>query len=496
MSYTINLTNGTTLCNVSDGAIDTSHSSLTLIGRNFAGYGEFLNENIVYMLENFANGTGPANPLKGQLWWDTNNNILRVWSGSSWKISTGATSGPASAPPSDLSSLGGDLWFDTTNQQLKVYSGTSWVVVGPYATPATGDTGVLPAIMTDTSSGSHIVIQFRISGVVYAILSKDTFSSALTGFTSVVAGLNFSTTASPSLGLNTQSVTAIPSTLVVRDGSSGISVGAVSGTSGTFTGTVTATTFTGGLSGNLVGNVSATSVSATTVSAQGITASSGYSGTILTASQPNITGVGNLTSLSVAGVTSLYGGMQSPLGAFTSVTASSVSTTSVAATNVTVSGSLIPGSNAAVNLGSTSAWWNSIYGTAVHAQYADLAERYAADDVYEPGTVVELGGPAEITKSVTELSENVFGIISTNAAYLMNGGAGSDKTHPPVALAGRVPVKVVGTVRKGDRLVSAGNGFARAAKTEEITPWNVIGRSLVDKATSDSGIIEVIVKIS
>ena len=83
MSYTINLTNGTTLIpgGLSDGTVDTSHSSLTLIGRDYAGYGQFLNENLVYMLENFANSSGPANPLKGQLWWDTTNNVLRVWSG-------------------------------------------------------------------------------------------------------------------------------------------------------------------------------------------------------------------------------------------------------------------------------------------------------------------------------------------------------------------------------------------------------------------------------
>lgn len=431
MSYTINLTNGTTLTTVSDGTIDTSHSSLTLIGRNYAGYGDFLNENLIYMLENFANGTGPANPLRGQLWWDTINNILRVWSGSTWKISTGATSSPASAPPADLSSLGGDLWFDTTNQQLKVFSGTGWIVVGPAVTPATGDTGVVPAIMSDTSLGSHIVVQFKISGVVYAILSKDTFASSLAGFSSVVSGLNFSTIASPSLGLNTQSVSATPNSLVVRDGSSGISATAVS----------------------------ATTVSATTISTQSITSSSGYTGTILTASQPNITSVGTLSGL-------------------------------------TVSAPIIPSANSSVNLGSPSAWFGTIYGTSSHSQYADLAERYEADSEYEPGTVVELGGSAEITKVVADLSEKVFGVISTNAAYLMNDTAGTNATHPPVALTGRVPVKVTGKVNKGDRLVSAGNGFARVGRANEITPWNVIGRALVDKHTDVEGIIEAIVKIS
>jgi hypothetical protein len=126
------------------------------------------------------------------------------------------------------------------------------------------------------------------------------------------------------------------------------------------------------------------------------------------------------------------------------------------------------------------------------AEYADLAERFAADVEYEPGTVVEIGGSAEITKCTQELSENVLGVISTKAAYLMNAAAGSDATHPPVAMTGRVPVKVVGQVRKGDRLVSAGNGHARSATAGEATSFNVIGRALAD---SDSGTVEAVVTI-
>lgn len=134
-------------------------------------------------------------------------------------------------------------------------------------------------------------------------------------------------------------------------------------------------------------------------------------------------------------------------------------------------------------------------GPAANAQYADLAERFAADTEYEPGTVVELGGSAEITSCKQELSENVFGVISTQAAYLMNAEAGSDATHPPVAMAGRVPVKVVGQVAKGNRLVSAGNGRARAAQPGEATPFNVIGRSLADKTDAGEGLVEAVVAV-
>jgi hypothetical protein len=125
-----------------------------------------------------------------------------------------------------------------------------------------------------------------------------------------------------------------------------------------------------------------------------------------------------------------------------------------------------------------------------------LAERFASDAVYPAGTVVALGGIKEITAAVEDLTEDVFGVISTRAGFLMNGDAGGDTTHPAVAVNGRVPVRAIGTVKKGDRLVSAGAGLARAASREEITAFNVIGRSLEDKITADEGVIEAIVKLN
>jgi hypothetical protein len=124
-----------------------------------------------------------------------------------------------------------------------------------------------------------------------------------------------------------------------------------------------------------------------------------------------------------------------------------------------------------------------------------LAERFAADAEYDSGTVVQLGGDKEITAVKYELSEDVFGVISNTAAYLMNAGAGDDKTHPAVAVSGRVQVKVIGLVQKGQRLVSAGKGVARAAKDGEATAFNTIGRSLTDKNTENEGYVEAIVVI-
>jgi hypothetical protein len=163
--------------------------------------------------------------------------------------------------------------------------------------------------------------------------------------------------------------------------------------------------------------------------------------------------------------------------------------------NVSTIGIEKTGTNAVGNIGSSSNYFNRVFATATTALYADVAERFAADELLEPGTVVELGGSKEITRSTEDLSENVFGVISTRPAYTMNGGAGDDDTHPAVAMTGRVPVKCVGTIRKGDRLVSAGEGVARAAQSGEATAFNVIGRSLENKHTPELGTIEAIVTI-
>jgi hypothetical protein len=162
-----------------------------------------------------------------------------------------------------------------------------------------------------------------------------------------------------------------------------------------------------------------------------------------------------------------------------------------AATTAVVNGA----GNGVGNIGSSTGYFNRIFAVATSALYADVAERFESDELLDPGTVVELGGSKEITRSRLELSENVFGVISTRPAFTMNGGAGEDDTHPAVAMTGRVPVKVTGIINKGDRLVSAGDGIARAAQPGEATSFNVIGRALVSKSTNDLGTVEAIVNI-
>ena len=139
---------------------------------------------------------------------------------------------------------------------------------------------------------------------------------------------------------------------------------------------------------------------------------------------------------------------------------------------------------------------NVIHATSTSAQYSDVAERFEADAPMSEGAVVMVGGDAEITEATTDLSDNVFGVISTRPAYAMNAGAGNNDSHPFVAMTGRTPVRVTGTVTKGQRLVSSSvKGTARAVATgEAITPFHVIGRALESKSDAGIGLVNCAVR--
>jgi hypothetical protein len=138
---------------------------------------------------------------------------------------------------------------------------------------------------------------------------------------------------------------------------------------------------------------------------------------------------------------------------------------------------------------------NIVHATSTAAQYADLAERYEADCQLTVGEVVILGGDAEITKCEDKLSDAVFGVVSESPAFLMNAQAGNNDSHPMIALKGRVMVKLQGTGRAGDRVVSAGNGEARIAELNECTAFNTLGRLIKDKYNEETALTECVIGV-
>ncbi len=201
MAYTINKTDGTELVVITDGTRDTS-TSLQLFGKSFSGFGEGLNENLVKLLENAANSSAPSTPLRGELWFDTSTNQLKVYDGSSFKPTGGAKS-QASAPSNPSA---GDIWHDSTNDQLYVYTGSAFLLVGPVYTKGQTLSGF--SIETLASSGGNKVVASMYAGNTrVAILSKETFTPSVSqsGFAEIKAGLTLNSTLGAVFeGTNTQ----------------------------------------------------------------------------------------------------------------------------------------------------------------------------------------------------------------------------------------------------------------------------------------------------
>jgi hypothetical protein len=362
------------------------------------------------------------------------------------------------------------------NNANGIYIGTSNVV---NISQSTND-GI---IATPVSTG-NLIIQTNVSGVTYTVATALGANGTFAIANAATVGTTLNVTGNVTGG-NLLTGGLVSSTGNITGGNL-VTLGLANVASASVTGNVNA--------GNLrtVGQVTATGnvVSAANISGTfilgngsqltGISAAVSVSKISNGTSEANIGASGGNANISIGGTANVV--------VFTTGTAFFIS-------DISVSGIQKIGSNAVGNIGSSSNYFNQVFATATTALYADVAERFAADEILEPGTVVELGGIKEITRSTQDLSENVFGVISTRPAYTMNGGAGENDTHPPVAMTGRVPVKCVGTVRKGDRLVSAGDGVARAAGPGEATAFNVIGRSLENKTTMDTGTIEAIVTI-
>ncbi len=201
MAYTINKTDGTVVTTITDGTADNT-TSLQLFGKSYSGFGEGLNENLVKLLENAASTSAPSTPLKGELWFDTTTNQLKVYDGTSFKP-TGGSKSSASQPTSPSA---GDLWHDSTNDQVYVYTGSAFLLVGPVYTA--GQTLSGWKIETLASSGGNKVVSSMYAGNTrVCIVSKETFTptASQSGFAEIKAGLTLNSTLSAVFeGTNTQ----------------------------------------------------------------------------------------------------------------------------------------------------------------------------------------------------------------------------------------------------------------------------------------------------
>ena len=172
MSYKINKTNGDLLVELADGVIDIVSTDITLVGRNYKGFGEAFNENFVKIIENFASTSAPTNPLEGQLWYDTSENRLNIYDGTSFRTAGSPT--VSSNQPTNL--VSGDLWIDNAENKLYFWDGTDLVLVGPEYNSTQGKTNTEAVTMVDTSNQTRTVLALYIGGVLAGIFSSSKFT--------------------------------------------------------------------------------------------------------------------------------------------------------------------------------------------------------------------------------------------------------------------------------------------------------------------------------
>ncbi len=192
MAYKLNKTDGSILVELVDGRLDITTADISLIGKNYQGFGESINENFIKMLENFSNSTAPTRPIRGQLWYDTATGRLKIYDGTTFR-STDSTI-YASSQPTEL--IQGDIWIDGSKDQMFFWNGTDTLLVGPPYTKNQLRSGDIIETVNSTTGQNKVITKKYLNGSLYAIVSKEAFTPypAISGFTNLGIGYNLSTT--------------------------------------------------------------------------------------------------------------------------------------------------------------------------------------------------------------------------------------------------------------------------------------------------------------
>jgi hypothetical protein len=582
MPYNINKYDGTLVAVIEDGTVDNT-LDISLIGRNYAGYGEVQNENIVHLLENFASGSEPPKKITGQIWYDTRVKKLKFFDGNKFKSAGGTEIG--GLKPSGLSV--GDFWYNTDTNQLYSCSGDdNFVLIGPQAVQNAQTTELKSTSVDDKDGDPHPIIKGIIDGKVVFIISKTAFDlptvdkpvDLAAEFSTIKKGITLANTpssgvsgtdyiywgtASNAIKLNGFSATDFVKTgnpifdnrtrflnlgltignnndlalFIENDTSNAIfknnsadkpiifkttvnvlgggtdekiplklqGVAVLPGSEFSTIGStdnkfrnIYAVNFNGTLTGNASSasqllvegsnRSAATGAFSNSVAVRdgegNLTANrfigsveytnkinGGTSGALVYQSSPNLTNF--LRVGSDDQILAVRGGLPTWTSLSTLVSGVSIKAESIGVTNTTDSNNdyyvtftsgksnseilRVDDDRLTYNPYSNTLSCINFSGVASSARYADLAEKYLSDKDYDVGTVLMVGGDKEVTAAQTGF--RAIGVVSENPAYLMNNGL---EGGIAVALKGRVPVKVTGSVIKGQRLVAGPNGTAQA----------------------------------
>ena len=501
MAYTIDRYSGVTLVVVEDGTVDQT-TDIKLVGKNYAGYGEIQNENFLHLLENFSGAAQPPKAISGQIWFDATASKLKFYDGSKFRTTGGAE--VAATAPAGLAT--GDLWWDSANEQLYAFNGSGYILVGPQGVGTTVSQMVSKTVR-DTTSVNRVIIAatvndeviFIISSVAFTIDSTDP-TNAITGFDSIKKGTTLRNTINATGGVTstTDYYWGTASNSLKLEGY-GASEFALAG-SGAFTSLATFSdagiaigdsndmkVYIENDNEGVIQNQVGTKIKFKVDDSGGIvkepltiTAEGMYPPT------DNTFELGT-TSFKFANIHSTaFTGLASQ--AETMKVGANFRSADTAATNNTV----------AVRDGSGNLTANLFTGTATQAQYADLAEKYTTDTEYDFGTVVAVseGASKELTKCDVTNEQHTLGfvapapvgVVSESPAYLMN----SDADGQNIALKGRVPVRVLGPVNKGNAVYAGLNGTATTSIENGAL---IVGVALETNTSSAEKLVECILKV-
>jgi hypothetical protein len=504
MGYIINRYNGTVLTTVEDGTVNLT-TEVKFVGKNFAGYGETQNENFLHLMENFANPTPPGKPLSGMIWFDSTTNKIKFYDGVRWRT-TGSAEVNTVQP---IGNVEGDLWWNSATKQLYARSADGeWVLVGPQTT-ALGTTQFISRLINGFNElgtlSQYAIIEAVLSDGVNEnttlLISNDDFTIApeddIANFTNFVKkgitladtdeeGISTETlfwgTASNALKLEGFSASDFINKLDL-DFPDSVTIDNI-----LFLGRESkAPGVTGG--SNEIGVVQNTATS--TIS---FIINNSVPVKVLNISPNGLTPAQNLTfNLGTSSLrwnevhANLFKGIADNADALKVGTTYRVASDNVGTGTIvarTSSSVTIPGTGQVIPAGAIRS--NFFVGTAVTAQYADLAEKYTTEQEWPVGTAMAVCSHGDHEACPASASSIAIGVISDAPAYLMN----AESTGQAIGLKGRVPVRVKGAVKKGQAVYAWENGVCSTIATTAL-----VGIALESNADEDEKLVECVLKV-
>ena len=504
MAYTIDTYSNSRSWKIEDGTIDQT-TDLKLVGKNYAGYGEIQNENFVFLLENFAGQTEPPRKTAGQIWFDTGNSKLKFYDGTKWRTTGGAE--VSSSIPTGLKQ--GDFWWDTANEQLYTYNGGDFVLIGPQSA-GSGQTQIVSRSVRDTTGSLRNVITgvvddtvvFTVSGTEFLLDSADTDSN-IVGFDRIRQGLTLTNTINSTGGVtsggyrfwgtasNAEKLGSIPASDYVQTNNaifnglaqfrsnSGIQIGPDGDASFRIenqTQTVIANetgnqiVFKAKDTFGTVKNPAIIQYNALIPGQDNGQLNENASIGLTDAKWPEI------FAEKITGVTSYS----------TAMVPSNITRISDVVTSYTLSETTNAFTVAARDSeGDLTARY--FKGIATEAWYADLAEKYSTSEELPAGTVVCVSTDENFEVEPAKRGSNAIGVVSTDPALMMNSGAEGQY----IGLKGRLPVRIIGAVKKGDTVYVDSNGCA----STEINGGCVVGVALASNPNESEKLVECVLKV-